>query len=184
MAPHGQTRGKAGAASQKTEHAGSSSKHVLYDCIAFFGEESAAPADARSLPANTRNLTPRNAQVPAAVPPLGAGSVFQGQPPGRTADVSIPRIEAPRPGTYPSLVRRSRYVLFTGRSSDLVSSRPVTFSALRSSPAANGLSVGAPLHSSGPVGESHSVPYSPCSPVRHRLQGTCEYPVILFSRTL
>jgi hypothetical protein len=35
MAPHGQTRGKAGAASQKTEHAGSSSKHVLYDCIAF-----------------------------------------------------------------------------------------------------------------------------------------------------
>ena len=133
--------------------------------LLFFWEESAAPADARSLPANTRNLTLRNAQVPAAVPPLGAGSVFQVQPPGRTVGVSIPRIEAPRPGTYPSLVRRSRYVIFTGRSSDLVSSRPFTFSALRSSPAANGLYAGAPLHSSGPVGELHSVPYSPCSPV-------------------
>ena len=154
--------------------------------LLFFGEESAAPADARSLPANTRNLTPRNAQVPAAVPPLGAGSVFQVQPPGRTAHVSIPRIEAPRPGTYPSLVRRSRYVLSTGRSSDLVSSRPTAFSALRSSPLGQRLRpmacfVDAPLHSSGPVGESHSVPYSPRPPVQRRLQGTCEYPVILFS---
>ena len=184
MAPNGQTRGKAGAASQKTEHAGSSSKHVLYDCIAFLWGGIGRARRREIFAGKLSQSYTRNEQVPAAVPPLGAGSVFQVQPPGRTAHVSIPRIEAPRPGTYPSLVRRSRYVLFTGRSSDLVSSRPVTFSALRSSPAANGFSVGAPLHSSGPVGELHSVPYSPCSPVRHRLQGTCEYPVILFSGTL
>ena len=102
-----------------------------------------------------------------------------------------------RSGTYPSLVRRSRYVLSTGRSSDLVSSHPFTFSACRASqpfgfPALSVValwstpssqwfcSMGAPLHSSGPVGESHSVPYSPCASGICRRQGTCKYPVILF----
>ena len=192
VAPHdiwrrtGKQGGKACAAPQKTEHAGSSSKHVLYDCIAFLWGGIGRARRREIFAGELSQSYTRNGQVPAAVPPSEAGSGFQVQPLGRTASSSPLGIEAPRPGTYPSLVRRSRYVLSTGRSSDLVSSRPTAFSALRSSPLGQRLRpmacfVDAPLHSSGPVGESHSVPYSPRPPVQRRLQGTCEYPVILFS---
>ena len=50
---------------------------------------------------------------------------------------------------------------FAGRSSDSASTPRAVFSAL-----ANDILRAAPLHSSGPVGDSHSVPFSPVQSVR------------------
>ena len=71
--------------------------------------------------------------------------------------MDILRPAAIQEGTYCSLVRRTPYVSFAGRSSDSASSRR---RGLLDSKSMAQLRL-APPHSSGPVGELHSVPFSP-----------------------
>lgn len=139
---------------KKTEHAGSSSKHVLQRSLIIFG---------------------RNQRSPSARDHcLGHSFTFEARPNGQ-----VPAAALPRPGTYPSLVRRSRYVLSTGRSSDLASSPGTIFSAF-----ANDMPV---LRSTSQQRSCRRIPlrslFSRKSPIGGPL-GTCEYPVIPFSKVL